>query len=351
MADAATLQGTYSSALGKGMLAFAVAHGFTADAILERMQVAREQLEDPDARLPVGPALGFWEHVVRSLDEPAVPIRFARALSASDFGVLGFAAMTAPNAAAGLARVARYYAVLADTARLQLIEDAAVVRVELVRPGERSLGLRIMNENTIACLLQAVRSVTRTQVTPLQVAFRHAAPARLAAHADFFGCSLDFDAPWEGLVLPAGALAVAPAWRDAQMDNFFVRHASELYRRLQGDGTTTDRVRAAIEQLLSDGEPAPATVAKRMGVSERTLRRQLQHEGVTLRALVDDTRRELAVRLLVQATVNITEIAYLLGFSEPSAFTRAFKRWHGCSPREYRAAPFDAAHAVFGRPD
>ena len=327
------LRGTYGSALGKAMLAYATSRGVAEGEALALMGATRAELDEPDARLPFGPAVAFWAHLVRELGDPGVPVAFASAMSASDFGVLGFAAMTAPTVGAGLARAARYYDLLADTARLALSECPGGLRVEVVRPGERDLALRIMTENTVACLLRVVRSVARREVVPLEASFAHAAPADVSAHRAFFGPGLRFGAGWDGLALPAATLAERPPMPDANMETYFERHAAELARRLRAADTLADRVRAAIAHDLTGGEPHVVSVARRLGASERSLRRQLRAEGVTFRALVDDVRRSLAAEYLGRGDANVTEVAYLLGFSEPSAFTRAFKRWHGKPPR------------------
>lgn len=336
MADAALLHGTCSAALGRAKLAFAVARGFEEDVILRILRTTRAELDDPDGRLPMGPALAFWEHVVRTLDDPGVPIQFAERMSPSDFGVLGFAAMTAPSGRDALHRAARYYELLVDMSRLTLEDTDEGVRIELLRAGERVLAVRLVTEYAVACLLQSMRAVTGVGFAPVRVAFRHPAPRDVDAHRRFFRAPIQFEVDWDGMVVPSSVLARVPPATNIQMGSFFERHAQELLRRVQSDRSLPERVRASIAQELANGEPSMAAVAKRLGTSERTLRRLLESESASFRDLVDAVRRDLALEYLRDAKANVTEIAYLLGFSEVSAFSRAFKRWYGDSPRTYR---------------
>jgi AraC-like DNA-binding protein len=331
-------RGTYAAPIARAKLAFACAHGMGEAEVLALLETTAAELDDPDARLPVAPAMRFWAHLARRLDDPGLPVRFAASLSASDVGVLGFAALTAGSAREAMARAIKYYAVLADTAQLVATERTEGVRIELVRPGERTLALRLMNENTLACILQIVRRVTRTRVVPASVAFRHPAPRDVAAHGAFFGVAPVFGAAGDWLVLPAAALERVPPSPDAAMTSFFEHHAQRVLARIASDEPLAARVRSAIAQALTGGVPSMAAIARRLGTSDRTLRRALDREGIGFRALIDDVRRELAAEYLATSRATIAETAFLLGFSEASAFSRAFRRWYGRAPRDHARA-------------
>jgi AraC-like DNA-binding protein len=336
--DAAFVRGTYSTALGKAMLAFAVARGLPEATVLEMLQTTREALENPDLRLPARPAFDFWDHLLRTLDDPSVPIQVAEMLSPSSLGVVGFAGLTAASVREGLLCAARYYEILADTARLVLSDTRAGMRVEFVREGERTLALRAMNECSVAGLLRVLRLGSAIDFTPVRVSFRHAAPRDTTAHQRFFRTSVCFASSWDGLTIPSTVLDRVPSRADANMRSFFERHAEEQLRRLHSSKTLSDRIQASIMEELAEGEPTMAAVAKRLGTSSRTLRRQLKEERASFRDLVDAVRRRHAHQYLATTDATVTEIAYLLGFSEVSAFSRAFRRWYGKSARAYRMA-------------
>ncbi|WP_164019750.1 AraC family transcriptional regulator [Pyxidicoccus trucidator] len=336
--DDSLLRGTYGTALGHQMLGFALSRGFGESDILRLMQTNRRTLADPDARLSFGPALQYWEHVVRTLADPSVPIQFAEMISPGDLGVVGFAAITSTSVREGIHRAMRYYALLADTARIQLSEDRDGLRLEFVRAREPGLGMRVMNENSIASILHVIRLASGLDFDPVEVAFHHPAPRPAAAHRRFFRV-VRFGADWDGLVVPTGVLDRAPAGTKTPMGSFFERYATAQLRTLRASQTFTDRVRTSILELLSEGEPRMAAVARRLGTTERTLRRRLDEERISFRELIDDVRRTAARQHLMDPRASVSDLAFLLGFSEVSAFSRAFKRWYGKSPRAFRQRP------------
>jgi AraC-like DNA-binding protein len=144
-------------------------------------------------------------------------------------------------------------------------------------------------------------------------------------------CDFVFDrADAERAVLPKA---------DPAMNAFFARYANTLLEQhVQPDLPVVERIRAFIERHLADGEPTAESAAKQLAMSGRSLRRSLRGEGTTFRELVEGVRRARAHALLDQPHITASETAYLLGFSDLTAFSRAFKRWTGKSPREYRSA-------------
>ncbi|MFP2957807.1 AraC family transcriptional regulator ligand-binding domain-containing protein [Myxococcus sp. 1LA] len=332
------LHGTYGTALGHQMLGFARSRGFGEGDVLRIMQTDRRTLSDPDARLSFGPALQFWEHVVRTLGDSSVPIQFAEMISPDNLGVVGFAAITSTSVREGIHRAVRYYALLADTARIQLTEVEEGLRLEFIRASAPGLGMRVMNENSIASILHVIRLASGIDFAPVEVAFRHAAPTPAAAHRRFFRM-VRFGADWEGLIVPTDVLGRAPVGTKTPMGSFFERYATTQLRTLRASQTFTDRVRASILELLSEGAPRMAAVAQRLGTTERTLRRRLDEEQVSFSELIDDVRKTAARNHLMDPRTSVSDLAFLLGFSEVSAFSRAFKRWYGTSPRTFRQRP------------
>ena len=123
---------------------------------------------------------------------------------------------------------------------------------------------------------------------------------------------------------------------DPSLFAYLERHARSLESQLRDDHSLTERVRQCLVERLRDGEPEQREIARLLGLHERTLQRRLRAEQTTFAQLLDSVRSELARMFLGDPRLAVFEIAYLLGFSEPSAFQRAFRRWTGQTPREYR---------------
>jgi AraC-like DNA-binding protein len=276
------------------------------------------------------------ELIAAATGDPAIHLAIVQTLAMEDLHVMGFAVMTSPSAEEALRRACRYSRLVNDAGAFEMERVEGELRFRWVGPFPDRLGARTQEEARIAAFLHHVRHSSRREVVPLSVSFRHEAPADLGPYRRFFRCPIRFAAPEAGFVLDATVMeGVVPRGANPAMSTFFARIAEAMLEK-RGDGGVAARVREAIVQMLVSGEPSSVAVARRLAMSERSLRRELQREGTTFRDLLDDVRRARAEALIRSGQVAITDIAFLLGFSETSAFSRAFRRWHGCSPRSFR---------------
>lgn len=302
---------------------------------------------DPDGRADVGAMISdtayydLLERIARALpDASDMPLRVGATMRCDDYGAFGLAWKTAPTLRASFRRAARYWRVLTSVAEFEIRPEAGGggVWFLLHRAGARRLGLRLSNEATLASALTIMREVAPGSVRPVEVRLRHPAPRHTRAHAAWYGGPVTWGSDRDGLLLASELIdrpnrlgdAGLSAYLDAQLDAALARVRPER------DGLA-DAVRRAIERSLSDGVPALPAIAAAMGRSERGLQRALAAEGLSFRALVDAVRRDLAEGLLVNSDYALAEIAFVAGFSEQSALTRAFRRWHGVPPATFRA--------------
>jgi AraC-like DNA-binding protein len=306
-----------------------VRHGVPAAELEAVLGRHRADLVD-GARVPMPPMYALFAHCLRHTDDPSFPLRVAEAVTLEDYAVLGFGLMTASSAEESLERLRRFGHLVSDSGAWRMGKvGAAGVELRWVRSGARTLGHRAANECAIAELVGGLRRGFGRALAPRRVMFRHPPPADLRAHATFFRAPIAWRAPHDGVVLPGEILARTPTSAHPTMSKFF---GDVLERSGQPRATASARVRAALAERLSSGPPTAAQLAAHLGMSERSLRRALAAEAATFRMLLDELRRTTA-RELLDAGTSVTEIAFLLGFSETSALSRAFRRWHGASPR------------------
>jgi AraC-like DNA-binding protein len=205
------------------------------------------------------------------------------------------------------------------------------------REGERTLGHRLANEAAIAELVHGMRQVLSDGFAPSRVMFRHAAPRRLDAHEGFFRCPIVFDANDDGFAFPADVLSRVPHAANPRLNAYLEQQAERLLGELADEPDLIARAERAIASSLSSGTPPASSIAKSLGVSDRTLRRHLEEKGTSFRALVSGVRRKRAEELLRGGRQSVGEIAFLLGFAGIDVFSRAFRRWSGASPTEFRS--------------
>lgn len=268
----------------------------------------------------------------------ALPVRTGASMECDDYGAFGLAWKTAPTLRGSFARAERYWRLLTSVTEYELRQEAEGAWFLLHRAGLRRLGLRLSNEASLASVLSISRQVSPLPVTPLEVRFQHPAPPDLSAHNAFFGCPIEFEADRDGLLFSTDALTRRNRMGDEAITRFLLPHLDVELKRLEAERSLTEMVHDAVAGSLSDGVPKMPAIARRMGMSERTLQRRLSEEGLSFQALVDSARRDLAEGLLMQSDYSLAEVAFLTGFSEQSAFTRAFKRWSSQTPAAYRCA-------------
>lgn len=292
-----------------------------------------------ETRLPYESFLRLWESVMRELRDPGFPIRHAERITSNDFDLIGFACMTRANLAEAIQQAARFARVWSDVGSWTYHEGEHTAALELRLDDIDRLGVRCGSEAFIAEMLQGGRLLTGVGYVAERVRFRHPAPDDTREHRRFFSGAIDWGAERTEIVIDKKLLPLPLLRAEPALAAFFEHQASELLARLDAHGTSLrHKLREVLAAELRGGVPALESVAPRMAMSPRTLRRRLRDEGTSYQQVLEELRRELAKQYLAQPEVPIGAVGFLLGFSEPSAFHRAFKRWTGSTPLAYRRA-------------
>jgi AraC-like DNA-binding protein len=209
----------------------------------------------------------------------------------------------------------------------------AGIRVRLQVVGEGSLGERAGVESAMAFAVASSRDALGG-AGPIEVSFRHRAPSDVRLHRQHFGERLIFDGDGDWMLLPESAANLRPRLADPILWNFLRQQADAELACLENPLSLAERVSAAVLVELDGGEPQLAKVARELGMSGRTLSRKLERESLSFRQLVEHARDRRAQELLAQGQ-SVTQVALALGFSETSAFSRAFRRWNGVAPSRF----------------
>jgi AraC-like DNA-binding protein len=287
---------------------------------------------DDDARISPAQFCVAWAEAIRLTGDPALALTIARATPAGSFGIVEYVCRSAPTLGDALARWVRY---------LNLLDSA--VEVGLALEGERAC-LRVERESEapapaahelcFALVAEQARQLASVPFRIVSVELTHRTAASPAAYRAWFDAPVVFGAEATQLVLPRAALAAPLHSSDPALLAILTRAADALARQAPDDATLATAVTRVLRDTLRD-EGRIEVVAKRLGLTPRSLQRRLKDEGTSFQAVRDATRHQLAERYLADR-LSIAEISFLLGFSEPSAFFRAFKRWTGHTPLRAR---------------
>ena len=266
-----------------------------------------------------------------------LPLRTGASMRCENYGAFGLAWKSALNLRGSCERAGRYARVLTNVATYEVSEAEEGVYMHLHRDGDRSrLGLRLSNEATIASIAAISQEVSTSTFQALAIYFKHSEPGSAAAHERHFGCPVQFDSDKDALLISHDTMQAKNRVGDPGIVQFFDTHLEQELAKFDDDASLERRVRIQISQSLSQGIPAVSEIAAHFGMSGRTLQRRLSDRGYSFQKLVDEARRELAERLLKDTSYPLAEVAFLTGFSEQSAFNRAFKRWAEQTPRSFR---------------
>lgn len=287
------------------------------DAMAPNAYVAPERVDRALAR------------IAGELGDGAFGLTLARLSTARPLGIFGHLVWLSGTVRDALTRGVRFFTMVSRRTELALDEVGAIATLRQ-RPVDPAVPRgRILTELPFATLALRAREATGGAFAVRAVRFTHAGTAT-AAYADVFRAPVTFGAPVDELELDRAQLDLPLASADPIVAETLEARVAQL-TAAPAASPIAERVRGAVAALVA--RPiSPELVARRLGISARTLRRQLEHDGVTLRALVDEVRRARAEALLAAGT-SVKETAFAVGFSEASAFSRAYKRWTGRAPR------------------
>jgi AraC-like DNA-binding protein len=250
--------------------------------------------------------------------------------------VVGYAALACSNLAEALARLERYHASVYDVNPVQVRVHPD--RVVLSWGTDRGRPGALVDETAIASLVQLARDMTGRFLAVSRVAFVNPAPADLTPYTDFFGGEVLFDQPATEVHLQHEQLQLPLRRSDPALLALLDTQAEQLLAQVAALPAEVEAWRRRLVPLIREARPTLAALADTLHMSARTLQRRLSDQGLSFQQLLDDTRRHLAEGHLAEARLDLAEIALLLGYSEQSAFQRAFKQWTGSTPAQWRRA-------------
>lgn len=329
-------EGTVATTSSRALLAACGPIGLDPEVLLRAAGLTAAQVEDPDARLPIAAVSALWAAALKESGDPGLGLRVALAVPFGAYRVIDFLAASAPTVGEGLVRVARYFPLINSALAWEITDDGSAKRLALTHPTIPGRLPRPYAEYAVAVTILHCRRASGFDWPLVEVCFAFDAPPSSDAHVRAFGCPARFGGARSEFVIERSTWDTPSRAPSTELLRTLEDHAARMVESLEAKSVVQAQVARLIMEELEGGDPSLPKIARRMALSPRTLQRRLELEGSSFGDVLDRTRRELSEAYMKQRDLALTEIAYLLGFSEQSAFTRAFQRWYGVAPSQYR---------------
>jgi AraC-like DNA-binding protein len=246
--------------------------------------------------------------------------------------------LNSPTLGDALINLQSYFRVVGDGEEVEFERTGPLVALRF-RESEKTLrGLRQNSDYIAAAIVRACRDITRKRLSPVRAEFMHSRPNAEVAYERYLGCLVRFRADWDALVFEPAHLQLPVAGADDRLLRELQRACRLILGPVPRRKDVVHDVRELVMDRLTKGPVKIDVIARDLGMSPKTLERRLGERDRTFTALLDDIREGLARHYLGETDMRLDQVAYLLGYSEPAALVRAFKRWAGTTPMQYRAA-------------
>lgn len=304
-------------------------------AILRSCGIDPAQLAEPEARIPQDRFQRVWIAARELTRDPCIGLHAGERIHAHAVNLFGYLMLSSTTLGDGLRRVARYQRVLAAVPWIAIDDSGAGVRVRVgIEHGDPEFRA-IHAEYVAALVLQVLGWVSETKIEPSEARFEHEPRGELSEYRRVLRCPVRFSADRNELVLHARTLDRPSIHANEGLARVHEEFAERLLAS-EEKAEVTRRVQRALAERLEPAPPGLASVARLLGMSARSLQRRLAEEETSFREVLEKLRRDLARNHLERHRTPIAAVAYLTGFSDVSAFTRAVRRWFGHTPARLR---------------
>lgn len=297
--------------------------------------------EGTNARAPVKYLDAALIRAAARIPDESWGLKMAQCWHPGNLGVLGHAWLASSTLRTGLTRLTRYWRIVGTRAAVALQDLPRGLRFSYDVATDSAVAW-IIPDCTLALVLDMCRVNADARITPRKVSLRRPAPANPRPWNDFYGVTVEFGQNENSFTLNQSDVDRVLPTANRPLAGVLDGMLTEQLAKLTKDDVVS-RCKAQFLEQLASGEPSAEDIAQRLHMSSRTLQRKLAEANTTYLKLVDDCRRDLALRYISDDSKSITDITFLLGFSSQSAFSRAFRRWTGASPTEQRLRTASAA--------
>jgi AraC-like DNA-binding protein len=305
-------------------------------AVFKQAGLDIEKMRIPGARYNKDKVAKLWEKTAQLIEDPCFGLAAATSWHPSFLGTLGYAMLASSSLRMTLERIVRFFGIISSVNAGELIEDHVnkTLTFNFIYKDWEPLPIH-REDAALALILSVLRGNYQQAFAPVSVSFKHNNRGCLKRYSDFFRSPVTLNAPTSSLTLSLEIADQNLLSGNKELATLNDQIMSQYLNDLD-DTNLSKKVQSIIIEHLPSGNISVEAVADQLAVSSRSLQRQLREEGQSFTSLLDKSRREIALQYVKNHQFELTEVAFLLGFSDLSTFSRSFKRWTGYSPEQYR---------------
>ncbi|RQR34990.1 AraC family transcriptional regulator [Burkholderia sp. Bp9143] len=308
--------------------------GLRAEAVLSAAGLPVMLRHDAAASISTAQLFAIWRAIELLSGDASFGIKMVRDTSTATHKLAFLAATYAENYRDGLARVIRFKR-LCSPDKLHCDEKNGRVSITIEWPPGTEPEPDLSVDASFAMLIELGRRGTGQNLAPVAVEFKRAGPV-MDLHGTYFDCPIRFGAAQNRFVLASADLDRPFIHHNPELLNMLAPALAQAMGELEAESTLVEQIKTVLKRIMPSGRPEIASVAREIGMSERTLQRRITAEGTTFRALIGDARQELGMQLLSDPALDIQEVAWLLGYQDTNSFYRAFREWADTTPGRWR---------------
>ena len=331
------MQPSYSvpTAAAKNIISVAVSRTRGID-LCEAANLDPSRIDDPTVRIPLMKLVELYECAARMGKDDFFGLRVGATFDHRLFGLYHYVVRNSPNIGEALRRIGRYSSLWTQGVEFRVETENSAARFILQYKDPFVMDTRQHSEAVLLAIFRLCRAVASRGLTAREVRFCHAVPKDISQHKRLFEAPIHFRMPNNELIFDRDVLQYPLHSADTQLGEVLVQHAEHLLTTIPQEDLLLFRAESALCRAMRNGRIGLHAISESLGMSTRSLQRALKNDGITYQGLLSNIRRELSQEYLLHSQKRVSEIAYLLGYSHPSEFSRVFRAWTGMAPKEYR---------------
>lgn len=307
--------------------------------LLKEVGLEKADLSSPENRLPQTPVFHMMERAASLTGDASYGLRLGASVNPQDRGLLGFIALNSPTLIDAMTNIQRFYKVGREGHECEIERYGPQVTFRF-RVADLALrGLRHTSEYLAATVVRGCRDLTCQSISPVRAEFIHDKPNDRVEYVKFLGCPVKFGAEWDAVIYADETTRLPVKGADTRLLEVLEATCRKLLGPTPKARDLVREVRHLIIERLPAGSASIDAIAEQLGMRSKTLERRLAERGQSFSALLDRTRFNSVTHYLGETDMRLTQVAYLVGYTEPAALVRAFKRWTGETPSKFRKRP------------